>query len=68
MPVRFLLYVGVTALTRRMVGSVQKDASPDAGVLIRASATLILAVAVLVLRYASAVYGSGAADCETKVE
>ncbi len=68
MPVRFLLYVGITALTRHMIGYVQKDAPPDTGILILAGATLILAVAVLVVRYASAVYGSGPANKETKTD
>ena len=68
MPVRFLLYVGITALTRHMIGYVQKDAPPNAGILILAGATLILAVAVLVVRYASAVYGSGSANGETEAD
>jgi protein PsiE len=68
MPVRFLLYVGITALTRHMIGYVQKDVPPDAGILILAGATLILALAVLVVRYASAVYGSGSANSETKAD
>ena len=68
MPLRFLLYVGITALTRHMIGYVQKDAPPDTGILILAGATLILAVAVLVVRYASAVYGSGSANSETKAD
>jgi protein PsiE len=54
MPVRFLLYVGITALTRHMIGYVQKEASPDIGILILACATLILSLAVLTIRYASA--------------
>lgn len=53
MPVRFLLYVGITALTRHMIGYVQKEAIPDMGILILAGATLILASAVLIIRYAS---------------
>ncbi|MFY9656228.1 MAG: phosphate-starvation-inducible PsiE family protein [Methylocystis sp.] len=68
MPVRFLLYVGITALTRHMIGYVQKDAPPDAGILILAGATLILALAVLVVRYASAAYGSGSANRGAKAE
>jgi len=68
MPVRFLLYVGITALTRHMIGYVQKDAPPDAGILILASATLILALAVLVVRYSSAAFGSGEANRETKAD
>lgn len=54
MPVRFLLYVGITALTRHMIGYVQTEAVPDIGILILAGATLILALAVLTIRYASA--------------
>ena len=54
MPVRFLLYVGITALTRHMIGYVQKETIPDVGIVILAGATLILALAVLIIRYASA--------------
>jgi protein PsiE len=53
MPVRFLLYVGITALTRHMIVYVQKDATPDIGILILAIGTLILALAVFIIRYAS---------------
>jgi protein PsiE len=60
MPVRFLLYVGITALTRHMIGYVQKEASPDFGVLILTGATLILSLAVLTIRYASARFSDSA--------
>ena len=53
MPVRFLLYVGITALTRHMIGFVQEQPNPDIGVLILAGATLVLALAVLVIRFTS---------------
>jgi protein PsiE len=64
MPVRFLLYVGITALTRHLIGFVQHEDSPDLGVLILAGATLILALAVLVIRFTSnrfpsPIYGEG---------
>jgi len=64
MPVRFLLYVGITALTRHMIGFVQEQPTPDLGVLILAGATLTLALAVPVIRftsnrYPSPVYGEG---------
>jgi protein PsiE len=58
MPVRFLLYVGITALTRHMIGYVQEQSGADFGVLILAGATLILALAVLVIRYTSNRYPS----------
>ena len=53
MPVRFLLYVGITALTRHLIGFVQHEEAPDLGVLVLACATLILALAVFVIRFAS---------------
>ena len=64
MPVRFLLYVGITALTRHLIGFVQEQRNPDVGVLILAGSTLILALAVLVIRFTSnrfpsPVYGEG---------
>ncbi len=58
MPVRFLLYVGITALTRHMIGFVNEQPNPDMGVLVLAGATLILALAVLVIRYTSSRYPS----------
>jgi protein PsiE len=53
MPVRFLLYVGITALTRHLIVFVQHETTADIGVLILASAILILALAVLVIRFTS---------------
>jgi phosphate starvation-inducible membrane PsiE len=53
MPVRFLLYVGITALTRHLIGFVQHEEAADLGVLVLASATLILALAVFVIRFTS---------------
>ena len=58
MPVRFLLYVGITALTRHLIGFVQEQPNPDLGVLILAGATLVLALAVLVIRFTSNRYPS----------
>jgi phosphate starvation-inducible membrane PsiE len=58
MPVRFLIYVGITALTRHLIVFVQREDAPDFGILIMAGGTLILALAVLVIRYASFHYPS----------
>jgi phosphate starvation-inducible membrane PsiE len=58
MPVRFLIYVGITALTRHLIVVVQSEAAPDVGVLILAGGTLVMAVAVLVVRFASFHYPS----------
>ena len=53
MPVRFLIYVGITALTRHLIVYVQNEAVPSFGILILAGGTLIMALAVLIIRYAS---------------
>ena len=53
MPVRFLIYVGITALTRHLIVVVQSEATPDIGILILAGGTLVMALAVLVVRFAS---------------
>jgi phosphate starvation-inducible membrane PsiE len=53
MPVRFLLYVGITALTRHMIGFVQEQSGADLEILILAVSTLILALAVLIIRFTS---------------
>lgn len=54
MPVRFLIYVAITALTRTMIEilSVEHEAGP--AMLIIAGAILMLAVAEVVLRYGAA--------------
>jgi protein PsiE len=53
LPVRFLIYVGITALTRHLIVFVQQEGAPDMGIAIMAGCTLILALAVLVIRFAS---------------
>ena len=62
MPVRFLIYVGITALTRHMIVFVQNEGAPDFGIIVMAGGTLILALAVLVIRYASFHYPSNSAS------
>jgi phosphate starvation-inducible membrane PsiE len=62
MPVRFLIYVGITALTRHMIVFVQTEGASDFSILIMAGGTLILALAVLVIRYASFHYPSSPAS------
>jgi phosphate starvation-inducible membrane PsiE len=53
LPVRFLLYVGITAITRHTIGYVQETQGADPEILYLATATLILALAVLVIRFTS---------------
>lgn len=65
MPLRFLIYIGITALTRHLIGWVNHEPKPDEGVLILAGGILILALSVLVIRFASYKYPSGIAIGDT---
>ncbi len=58
MPVRFLVYVAITALTRMLIDHIQLHHVPDLKILYAAGAILILAVANLVIRYGSFRYPS----------
>ena len=62
MPVRFLTYVGITALTRLLVGDIAAHHRLDWGLLVVPAAILLLALANLVVRYGSARYPSASAD------
>jgi phosphate starvation-inducible membrane PsiE len=62
MPVRFLIYVAITALTRLLIEHVQAQGHPDVGILFVSGAILILALATLVIRYGSFKLPSGQAD------
>ena len=59
MPVRFLIYVGITALTRLLVGDIAAHHKLDWGIIMVAGAILLLALANLVVRYSSARFPSG---------
>ena len=54
MPVRFLIYVAMTALTRLMIADIQHNHTPDDGIILVSVALLLLALAILVVRFASA--------------
>jgi phosphate starvation-inducible membrane PsiE len=62
MPVRFLIYVAMTALTRLLIADVQAHHRPDAGIILVSGAILLLALATLVVRYGSFRFPSGPAD------
>ena len=62
MPVRFLIYVAITALTRLLISDVQAHHRPDMGVVLISGAILLLAIATLVVRYASFRFPSGQSD------
>lgn len=58
MPVRFLIYVAITALTRLMISDISHHNEPGMGVVYVSGAILLLALAVLVVRFASARFPS----------
>lgn len=62
MPVRFLIYVGITALTRLLVGDIAAHHRLDWGLLVVPAAILMLAFAGLVVRYGSARFPSKGPD------
>jgi protein PsiE len=61
MPVRFLIYVGITALTRLLVGDIAAHHKLDWGIVVVPAAILLLALASLVVRYGSHRYPSASA-------
>ena len=58
MPVRFLIYVGITALTRLLVGDIAIHHKLEWGIVLVAGAILLLALANLVVRYGSSRFPS----------
>ncbi len=62
MPVRFLIYVAMTALTRLLISDVQAHHRPDMGVVYVTGAILLLAVATLIVRYGSSKFPAGLGD------
>jgi phosphate starvation-inducible membrane PsiE len=54
MPTRFLIYVGITVLTRMLIGDVQAHHhEPGIGIIYITGAILLLAIANLIVRYGS---------------
>jgi len=51
MPVRFLIYIAITAITRVMIGMLSHTHKADIDIVIASGAILILTIATLVLRY-----------------
>ncbi|PRB82973.1 phosphate-starvation-inducible protein PsiE [Pseudomonas sp. MYb185] len=54
MPIRFMIYVAITALTRLLISDISHNHQPGWGVVMVSGAILLLALAILVVRYASA--------------
>ncbi|MBU3825270.1 MAG: phosphate-starvation-inducible PsiE family protein [Candidatus Oceanisphaera merdipullorum] len=53
LPIRFLLYVAITALTRYLIGDVSHHKEPDVGLLYVCGGIFFLALSVLAVRFAS---------------
>lgn len=62
MPVRFLIYVGMTALTRLMISDLQDHHRPGMEVIYPTGAILLLALATLVIRFGSSKFPSVPGD------
>ena len=62
MPVRFLIYVAMTALTRMLIGDVSTHQPREWEIVTISGAILLLALATLVIRYGSARYPSQSAS------
>ncbi|MGY3325001.1 phosphate-starvation-inducible protein PsiE [Pseudomonas sp. TE3911] len=58
MPLRFLLYIGVTALIRLLISDVSHHNAPDLGIIYVCGGVLLLAFSILVVRYSSSKYPS----------
>ncbi len=53
MPTRFLIYIGITALVRMLIDDIQAEHEPDLEIIYICTSILLLALANLVVRYAS---------------
>ncbi|MET1076863.1 MAG: phosphate-starvation-inducible PsiE family protein [Pseudomonas sp.] len=53
LPIRFLLYIAITALTRYLIGDVSHHKAPDVGLLYLCGGIFLLALSVLAVRFAS---------------
>ncbi|MBA1181684.1 MAG: phosphate-starvation-inducible protein PsiE [Pseudomonas sp. PGPPP4] len=53
LPIRFLLYIAITALTRYLIGDVSHHRPPDVGLLYLCGGIFLLSLAVLAVRVAS---------------
>lgn len=62
MPVRFLLYIAITALTRHMVDIMSHAPINISEMLSVAGSTFVIAVSVLIVRFTSAKYPSDRKD------
>ncbi len=68
MPVRFLVYVAITALTRLLIGEAGKHGVSHLDMIWISGAVFILAVALLLLRFGSSKYPSPPSDHASKLK
>lgn len=66
MPVRFLIYVAITALTRLLIADIQHDHKASIDLVIITGSILILAFSILIVRFSSWTYPSVIRDKHTE--
>lgn len=66
MPVRFLIYIAITALTRLLISDIQHDHKADIDLIIITGSILILGLAILIIRFASWKFPSVIKDKHTE--
>ena len=62
MPVRFLIYVAMTALTRLLISDIHAQPGSDLAVIVIAGAILLLALATLLIRFGSSKFPSAQSE------
>lgn len=67
MPIRFMIYVAITALTRLLISDISHNHEPGWGVVMVSGAILLLALAILVVRFASARFPAVSVDSRQPV-
>ena len=68
MPTRFLIYVGITVLTRMLIGDIEAHHEPGIGIIYITGSILLLAFANLVVRFGSHRYPSSIPGLERQTE
>lgn len=53
LPIRFLIYIGITGLTRYLIGDISHHRPPDSGLLYICGGIFLLSLSILAVRYAS---------------
>lgn len=64
LPIRFLIYVGITAMTRHLIGLITEHGSDNVLIISYCIGIFVLSLSVLVIRFASFKYPSSKDDKE----